>query len=135
MAIEILSDHNCEGQARAIMTALEREGYTALFDFRLLIFEDLGLPRTADDETVWRACQQRGCYLLTGNRSGQEGERSLEGVLRRLVTADHLPVLTIANLNRVMHDRDYRWRCAERLAEIVIDPERFWGVSRLFLPG
>jgi uncharacterized protein with PIN domain len=133
--VQLLSDHNCEGQARAILTLLQREGFVDLLGLRLLVFEDLGLSRSADDETVWRVCQQHGCYLLTGNRSGKDGDDSLEYVLRRLVADQHLPVLTIANLNRVLRDRDYCWRCAERLVEIVIDSEQFRGVARLYLPG
>jgi hypothetical protein len=52
--------------------------------------------------------------------------------VRLLLFSD--PVLTIGDLNRVLHDRDYCERCAERLAEIVLDLVALRGVTRLYLP-
>ena len=87
-----------------------------------------------NDETVWRFCQEKGYLLLTGNRSAKDGSISLELTVRRLVTKTSLPVLTIGDLERVLDDRQYCERCAERLAEIVLDlEERHLGVTRLYL--
>ena len=100
------------------------------------MFRDVGLPDDADDETVWRFCQENGYLLLTGNRRTVDGEVSLELSIRRLLTATSLPVLTIGDLDRVLHDGNYCERCAERLAEIVFElEERYLGVTRLYLPG
>lgn len=119
----ILNDHNCEGQARQIIFALNRIGLAALTPVQLLLFQDIGLPFNAADEMVWQLCQEQG-YLL----------KSLESTIRRLYTPTILPVLTIGDLNRVLSDRNYCEQCAERLAEIVFDSEILRGVTRLYLP-
>lgn len=71
---------------------------------------------------------------LTGNRTTKDGQQSLELTVRRLITPTSLPVITIGNLQRILSDRKYCERCAERLAEIVLDlEERHLGVTRLYL--
>ena len=130
----VLSDHNCEGHARAIFRELDKLGYTDLLSLRLLLFSDIGLPVNAEDELVWATCQTNGYLLLTGNRNATDGSRSLEMIMRRLVTADSLPVLTISDVRRVMRDADYIRQCATQLANIVLNVERLRGVSRLYLP-
>jgi len=134
MAQVILSDENCGGHARAIFHALKRLDYIDLLSLELRILEDVGLPMNADDETVWRLCQEKGYLLLTGNRTTKHGNDSLELTVRRLVTPTSLPVLTIGDLERVLKDGKYCERCAERLAEIVLDlEERHLGITRLYL--
>ena len=129
----ILSDENCVGQVEAIFQALDRLGYVALFEIELLTWEKAGLVKKADDETVWRFCQAHQCLLITGNRTGDDGSKALEFVIRHLVTPRSLPVLTIANLKRVIPDRQYCIQCAQRLADILIDIENYRGVTRLYL--
>lgn len=83
---------------------------------------------------MWRFCQDNGYLLLTGNRTAKDGQRSLEFTVRRLVTDTSLPVITIGDLDRILVDRGYCERCAEQLAEIVMDlEERYLGVTRLYL--
>jgi hypothetical protein len=130
----ILSDHNCEGHAQQIVFALDRIGLAAIVPIQLLFFTDVGLPFNAHDEAVWQLCQKEDYLLLTGNRRTVDGKDSLELVIRRLYALHILPVVTIGDLNRVLHDRDYCDRCAERLAEIVLDVEILRGVTRLYLP-
>lgn len=74
-----------------------------------------------------------GYILLTGNRSTKDGDKSLELTIRHLVTPDSLPVLTISNLRRINSDPVYRQRCAEQMAEMVDDIERYRGTMRLYL--
>ncbi len=100
----------------------------------LNIFPDVNLPYSARDETVWRLCQEKGYLLLTGNRRTVDEEDSLELTIRRLYTPTILPVLTIGDMNRVLHDRNYCERCAICLAEIVIELDALRGVTRLYLP-
>ena len=131
----ILSDHNCEGQAKAIVDVLRYDGsWLELAPIKLLWFRDIDLPINAKDETVWRLCQERGYLLLTGNRTNDDKEKSLEFAIRTLLTPTSLPVITIGNLKRVIPDPVYRKQCAERLAEIVYDLEEFRGVMRIFIP-
>ena len=131
----LLSDHNCEGQARAIFDVLSYRGvWLELAPMELSWFRDVGLSATANDEVVWRFCQEHRYLLLTGNRRTDDLEKSLESVIRRLSMPDSLPVLTIGNLKRVTADLGYRERCAERLTEIVFGLDRYWGSGRLYLP-
>ncbi len=130
----ILSDHNCEGQAQRIIFALNRIGLAVVVPIRLALFSDVGLPFNAGDETVWQLCQQENYLLLTGNRRTVDGEQSLELTLRRLYAPSILPVLTISNPNRILYDRDYCDRCAERLAEVVLDLATLRGTTRLYIP-
>lgn len=132
---QILSDHNCEGQAELIFQTLRHTGYLSFMAIKLLTFADINLPHSTDDEIVWQLCQERGYLLLTGNRTGTDQEEALEFVIRRYVTPNTLPVITISNLKRIKPDSLYRKRCAESLAEIVFDLERYRGVTRLFIPG
>ncbi|MFN8493773.1 MAG: hypothetical protein U0350_39590 [Caldilineaceae bacterium] len=130
----ILSDHNCEGQAQAIFNVLVYQGWLELAPVELRWFRDVDLPIKASDETVWRFCQENRYILLTGNRRTDDGAKSLEFTVRRLVTPSSLPVLTIGNLRRVQADARYREQCADRLMNILLDLERYLGVMRLYLP-
>jgi len=70
--------------------------------------------------------------LLTGNRN-MTGEDSLEQTIRDENRSDSIPVVTIANVNRVA-ERNYREECATRLAVICLDVEGYMGTGRLFIP-
>ncbi len=131
----VLSDYNCEGQARAIFRVLDTGGYLELIPLQLRLFVDVGLATDAEDALVWQHCQDHGFLLLTGNRKTSDGEQSLESTIRRLSTPDSLPVLTISNLRRVLTDPAYCRACALRLAEVMLNLEVYRGVQRLYLPG
>jgi hypothetical protein len=131
----ILSDHNCEGQAKAIFDVLHFDGaWLQLVPMQLKWFRQINLATSASDEAVWQLCQEQGYLLLTGNRTADDRERSLEFTIRRLMKPDSLLVLTIGNLQRVNVDPTYRKACAERLAEIVDELYKYRGVTRLYLP-
>jgi hypothetical protein len=131
----VLSDYNCEGQARAIFRVLDVGGYLKLIPLELRFFVDVGLSTDAEDAVVWQHCQNHGLVLLTGNRKTSDGERSLDSTIRRFSTPKSLPVLTISNLRRVLRDPVYCRACALRLAEVMLDIEVYRGVQRLYLPG
>ena len=130
----ILSDHNCEGHANTIFEALKIHGFFPTFAMKLITFEQAGLHPKASDREVWNFCQERGYLLLTGNRTADDGTKSLEHVIHAFVKADSLPVITIGNLRRVMADPDYCFQCAENLAEIVLDLDELRGTTRLYIP-
>jgi hypothetical protein len=71
--------------------------------------------------------------LITGNRNA-EGEESLEATIRRETTPHSLPVLTIGDPAKLMHDREYAERVAARLIERFHELERLRGAGRLYLP-
>lgn len=129
----ILSDENCIGQVEAIYAELGRLGYVELLEIELLTWEQAGLTKGINDEAIWHFCQQRSCLVVTGNRTGDDGQESLEFVVRRFVTPTSLPVLTISNIKRVTRDRKYCVACAQRLADIVFDLDSYRGVTRLYL--
>lgn len=134
---KVLSDHNCEGQAEQLFLVLKQPFYAEIADVALETFPNVGLPHNADDETVWQFCQDNRYFLLTGNRSGKDGEEALEAVIRRNYHENVLPVLTISNLKRVAHDKVYRESCAAKLIEIVsdtVEDGKYLGVGRLYLP-
>lgn len=131
----VLSDHNCEGQARAIFRSLDMGGYLKLIPIELRLFVDVALSVSAEDAAVWQYCQDNGFVLLTGNRKTSDGARSLERTIRRLSTSESLPVLTISSLRRVLTDPTYCQDCALRLAEVILNIETYRGVHRLYLPG
>ncbi len=128
-----LSDENCSGQALAIFAELKRLGYIELLELELITWEMSGLRKGTKDEVIWHHCQDQGYLLLTGNRTGSDGNKSLEFVIRRLVAPSSLPVLTISDLKRVTRNRQYCIECAQRLADIVFELEIYYGVTRLFL--
>lgn len=131
----ILSDHNCEGQAKVIFQALDHHGFLPTFGMELLFFAQVGIDPRTGDRQVWQFCQEHGYLLLTGNRTASDGVRSLEYVINTLLKEDSLPVITIGNLERVMADPTYCWRCAENLAEIVLDLDRVRGTPRIYIPS
>jgi hypothetical protein len=67
-------------------------------------FPGLGLPDNATDELICRTCQRGGLVLVTANRN-QRGPSSLETVIQSENEPDSLPVVTIANANRLLRDR------------------------------
>jgi len=91
------------------------------------------LDITAPDSPVWRTCQERGIVLITGNRNA-EGPESLESTIRDHNTPDSLPVLTIANVDRLHASREYALRVAERLLEYLDDLGNIRGAGRIYLP-
>ncbi|WP_017656034.1 hypothetical protein [Fortiea contorta] len=127
-----LIDHNIEGQALMLFGSLTTEGWLDTLSIRFVSFDEVQLPIESSDRIVWRFAQERQMILLTANRS-MKGEDSLEQVIREESLPTSLPVVTIANVDRVV-ERDYREQCIERLIEIVFYIENYLGVSRLFIP-
>ncbi len=130
--ISILIDHNMEGQAMLLWDALIKTGLTEIAPMNFVMFTDIALPDNTSDREVWRFVQANRMILLTDNRSDKERD-SLEQTIREENMQDSLPVLTIGNLDRVK-ERVYRERCAERIAEIVMEPENYSGIGRIFIP-
>jgi hypothetical protein len=63
-----------------------------------------------------------------------ESDDSLEATIKNHCTEESLPVLTIADPTRLLKDRTYAARAAERILEHVVDPENLRGVGRLYVP-
>jgi hypothetical protein len=130
--IQVLVDHNMEGQAILLWGTLAAESWLALVPLQLLRFSDVGLPPDAGDREVWRVAQARGMLLLTVNRSMRE-PGSLEQTIREENTATSLPVITVGKPDR-LDERSYREACAVRLIEIAVDLENYRGTGRIYIP-
>lgn len=130
--ITILVDHDIEGQALALWGTLGKTGWLEIVDIELVTFTELGLPFDSSDREVWRFAQANGMILFTNNRN-MDGQDSLEQTLRDENTLTSLPVLTIANANR-LSERLYRERCATQILEVVIDLDKNLGRSRIYVP-
>ncbi len=125
-------DNNIERQARVLFGAVTAKGWTDLVPMRLVSLSELGLPRSATDRDIWRQCQARGMLLLTANRASR-GRDSLGAVLRDEASAGSLPVLTLADANRV-HDRAYLDRCVSKIVDIALSLDRYLGAGRIYIP-
>ncbi len=130
--ITLLIDHNIEGHATKVWHALSAEGWLKLGLFRMLTFTDVGLSYDSDDQSVWRYAQSHQMILLTGNRN-MDGINSLEHTIRHENIPESLPIITIANLGRVV-EHTYCAACATRLAEIALYLDLYRGVGRLYIP-
>ncbi len=131
--ITLLADHDTQGQAEWLFTGLIQMGWTELLELKLTTFAEQGLSEDLSDAVIWRHCQEHQLILLTANRSMHEPE-SLEATLREADVPDALPVITLADPQRVRSDVLYRRRCVLRLAEILFDLDIYRGSQRLFIP-
>jgi hypothetical protein len=132
----ILSDHDVEGQLKVLLSIWTSPDWIELWemiDCHVYTFRRLGIASTTKDSELWQLCQARGYVLLTGNRNADDVE-SLEITIQRLNRADSLPVITIADADRVMSDRRYAERAAGQILEILYDVEKVRGMRRLFVP-
>lgn len=128
----VLVDLNMEGHAVLLWGTLAAEGWLDLVPLQLVTFPEVGLSFESSDRVVWRFAQSQRLLLLTDNRN-MKGADSLEQTIREENTPSALPVLTMGSVGR-LDEREYRERCAHRLAEIVLDLEYYLGSGRLFIP-
>ena len=132
----LLADINIQGQARNLFLILEGETWRGVWDYLrvpLFTFRDVGLHAEAKDDVVWHLCQLRQLILLTGNRNA-DGPTSLEVTIRQHNTAHCLPVLTIADVERVQQSREYAERAAVKLLDYLMDIDNIRGTGRLYVP-
>jgi hypothetical protein len=82
---------------------------------------------------VWRTCQREGLVLVTANRN-QRGPDSLESVIQSENQPDSLPVVTIADANRLLRDRAYAEKAAERILDYLMRVNEVRGAGRIYVP-
>jgi hypothetical protein len=132
----LLADANAGGHLRALLIVCDGPSWRSPWsatDVHVFRLERLGLPPTVADDVLWRPCQQNNLVLLTANRNRQ-GSDSLGETIARENTPQSLPVVTLANAERVLLDRAYCDRAAERLIEILMEIDRPRGAGRLWIP-
>src|SRR5205807_7312336 len=94
---------------------------------------DLGLETTSPDSVVWHYCQRESLVLVTLNRN-ERGDDSLNATLRRELTDSSLPMLTVSDGERILHDSQYAMAVAVKLLEKLFDIESLRGTGRLYVP-
>jgi hypothetical protein len=129
----LLADHNIEGQARLLVATLVSSGWADLLELRLATFAEVGLAEDSSDRVAWRYAQDQGMFLLTDNRN-TDGPDLLEQTLIEERTATILPVFTVSSAERLRTERAYRHACADRVAEVLAEQERYVGIPRIYIP-
>ncbi len=132
----ILADVNAEGHVGWLITIFESDDWVEFWtdmDLDVESFAGLDLDRNTPDDEVWRRCQAEDLVLITGNRN-HAGPDSLEAAMRAENTVDSLPVITIADANRIIYDRTYAVQTAVRILEYLTAIEHHLGAGRLFAP-
>lgn len=106
----ILPDNDVQGHVSRLMDICQSAAWVEVWrdlDCVLCTFEDFNLPGDASDARIWATCQAHEVLLITGNRNA-EGPDSLEMTIRQRNTAYSLPVLTLADPDRVRHVTQFR---------------------------
>jgi hypothetical protein len=132
----LLADVNAEGHFHVLLAVCRSAAWRSVWEGLSLAtyeFPDLGLDRRTPDLDVWKLCQDQQLVLVTGNRNAA-GTTSLDTAIRTHSVSSSLPVITIADMKRLMKDRVYCDRSVERLLDILMDIDRYRGSGRLFLP-
>jgi hypothetical protein len=132
----ILSDHDVQGHVSRLMDMCQMPPWIDLWrelECVLCTFEEFDLSEDATDATIWQTCQDQDILMITGNRNA-EGPELLEMTIRQRNTPNCLPVLTLADPDRIQRDRQYAAAVVERLFDILIDPGALRGTGRLYLP-
>jgi hypothetical protein len=131
--MNFLIDHNLKGHALVLFGAIASLGWFDVVSIRFITFAEMELAIDSDDRVVWRLTQESQMILMTANRS-MKGKDSLEQVMREENTSTSLPVITIANADRLLNNSEYRGRCVKSLIEVVLDIDSYRGARRIFIP-
>jgi hypothetical protein len=132
----ILADNDVEGHVERLLLLLESDPWREIWaslSFTVESFETVGLERNVLDSVLWQKCQERQVILITGNRNKQ-GPDSLEATIQSRNTLQSLPVFTLADRDRILTEKAYAQRAADRLMEYLFDLDQYRGTGRLYLP-
>src|SRR2546428_13470586 len=132
MKITVLLDHDIEGQVVYLEAGLAETGWDQLIEIDFVLLRDCGLAENSPDNESWRYAQEHGMLLIPNIRNN-DGETSLHATIARENTPDSLPVVTVSDKDS-LRLADYRRRAATALARIIIYPENYRGVGRVFIP-
>jgi hypothetical protein len=132
----IMADNDVVGHVTILLQICELPPWDEFWhdlDCEVQTLAELGLAQDAKDAEIWNACQLHDVLLITGNRNA-EGPDSLEVTIRKQNDEHCLPVITLADQDRVVRDRAYAESVAERLLEILFDLDQLRGTGRLYVP-
>jgi hypothetical protein len=131
----ILADINAGKHVKAIISIWASDTWREIWNhlgLSVTSFPALGLGYNSPDTLIWRTCQSENLVLITGNRN-DNGPDSLESVIRDDNLPESLPVFTIADPDRVLRDRLYTEKVAERLLEYLFAIDDFRGAGRIYV--
>ena len=131
----VLPDNDVPAVVEVLRRVLESDewaDYCRAIGVEFTTFEDHGLARNAKDQQVWETCQAVGAVLVTANRAGGVG--SLDETINTLGDAESLPVITVADPQRVLLDGDYAYQTAIQLLDFLERIDTLRGAGRLFVP-
>ena len=134
--LRIMSDNDVQGHVSRLMDICQSAAWIELWrdlECVLCTFQDFSLNSDASDSTIWQSCQDNQVILITGNRNA-EGAESLEVTIRQRNTADALPVLTLADPDRVGRDAQHAEAVVASLFDVLVDVDVLRGTGRLYLP-
>lgn len=98
--IPLLADEDTQGHVARLAARMQREPFVEFWNdlgISLVVFADVGLNPADTGAAVWARCQERGLFLITGNRN-DDGPDSLESTIRARNTAASLPVFIRVSL-------------------------------------
>jgi hypothetical protein len=132
----VLADNDVAGFVAAILSVWLSDSWRDLWielGLSVWTMSDLGLAPDSSDALIWRRCQRDELVLVTGNRNQDEAD-SLEAVIRAENQPDSLPVVTLANLDRLARDRTYADDAAIGLLDYLMRIDEVRGAGRLYVP-
>ena len=132
----VLPDINCQGHFQVLLRLLADVSRGELWNFlnlAILTFDDLNLAADASDRLLWQTCQANDVVLITANRNADDPD-SLERTIQALNTPERLPVVTLANVERIRRDRRYAAQVADQFLDVLFDIDNLRGTGRLFVP-
>lgn len=133
----VLADNNCEGHVRALLRIVDQDAtLNAIWRdlaLDLMTFEQLGLPRNANDRLILALCQEERLLLITDNRS-QIDDHALGRAIAQTSDESAIPVVTIGNVQRFVRDSAYRLDAAIQLMDYLLDLETWYGTGRIYIP-
>ena len=132
----VLPDINCQGHFQVLQRLLADASRGELWNFLNLAirtFDDLNLAADASDRILWQTCQANDVVLITANRNADNPD-SLERTIQDLDTPESLPVVTLANVERIRRDRLYAEQVADQVLDFLFDIDNLRGTGRLFVP-
>ena len=132
----IMADNDTVGQFAILINVLRDLTWDDVLKdlgFVEIRFGEVGLKPESKDAEVWHTCQDRQIMLITANRN-QEAAHSLEATIRAHNRPDSMPVITIADAERLVRHRSYAERAVRQLEEYLVNLDRYRGAGRLYIP-
>jgi hypothetical protein len=129
----LLADADIQGHVDRLVKRMPWLEFWEYMQIAYVSFADLGLDPADSDAVVWKRCQEKQAFLVTGNRN-DDGPDSLEATIRAGTTLQSLPVFTIGDANRTMADREYSDAVIWTLIDYLLRMDGLLGTGRLYLP-